>query len=168
MSTLGMISILVLALGACGSSTKTVTVTNSNTAPASSAPTTYTTPSANPPVAVLHVASFQSPSGNIGCIVASGTARCDIKQRSWRPPARPASCPSQVDFGQGLEVGASGPGRLVCAGDTALNPSAHRLAYGTRSEVGSLRCDSASSGVTCTNTSTGHGFFISAGSYRIS
>ncbi|MBV9309261.1 MAG: hypothetical protein JOZ73_00415 [Solirubrobacterales bacterium] len=131
---------------------------------ASSSPSTN--PTTSGPTATLHLAAFQSPSGNIGCIVAGGTARCDIKQRSWTPPPRPPGCPSQVDFGQGLQVGGDDVGHLVCAGDTALNPSAAKLAYGTRSEIGSLRCDSATSGMTCTDAATGHGFFIASQSYR--
>jgi hypothetical protein len=69
---------------------------------------------------VLHLATFKSPSGNIGCMIVAGTARCDIRHRNWSPPPRPASCPHVVDYSQGLTVGASGPGRLVRAGDTAL------------------------------------------------
>jgi hypothetical protein len=61
----------------------------------------------------------------------------------------------------------TGPGHLVCAGDTAIIPSARKLAYGTASDVGSFRCVSATSGMTCTNNASGHGFFISIQSYRV-
>ena len=52
----------------------------------------------------LHLQAFQSPSGNIGCIMFEGGARCDIDKHSWTPPPRPASCSDQVDYGQGLAV----------------------------------------------------------------
>jgi hypothetical protein len=113
---------------------------------------------------VRHLSIFRSPTGNIGCELVAGFARCDIANRSWTPPPRPASCP--LDYGQGLEVGKSGPGHLVCAGDTALSPQAAPLAYSSSSVVGPIVCVSAPTGMTCTNRSTGHGFFLAAQSYR--
>src|SRR5205085_6913333 len=89
------------------------------------APITTTGAPATPPAPVLHLTTFRSPSGNIGCELVTAFARCDIANREWKPPPKPAGCP--LDYGQGLEVGRSGPGRLVCAGDTALNPQARAL-----------------------------------------
>jgi hypothetical protein len=100
-------------------------------------------------------------------MIIAGTARCDIKRRSWSPPPRPHSCPQIVDFGQGLIVGRSGPARLVCAGDTSLNPAAKKLAYNTDTVLGGFRCASRSTGIVCRNSDTGHGFFISFEAYRI-
>jgi hypothetical protein len=119
-----------------------------------------------PATRVVHLDMFRSPSGNIGCSLLGGLARCDIEKRSWRPPARPSSCPQIVDFGQGLEVGGSGAARFVCAGDTARDPASPVLPYGSGSQVGALDCLSASSGLTCRN-GAGHGFFISIQGYRI-
>jgi hypothetical protein len=117
-------------------------------------------------VPVVHLATFKSPSSNIGCMIIAGTARCDIKQKSWSLPPRPSTCPQIVDFGQGLIVTGSGPGHLVCAGDTTLDPSARVLPYNTDTAVGAFRCQSRTDGMTCTDASTGHGFFISIQSYR--
>jgi hypothetical protein len=118
------------------------------------------------PTAVVHLQSFRSPSGNIGCIMFEGGARCDIRKREWSPPSRPASCPEQVDFGQGLTVGHTGQASLVCAGDTALDPSAPQLAYGEASELGGTQCISSSDGITCANHS-GHGFFVSIQNFKL-
>jgi hypothetical protein len=118
------------------------------------------------PTAVVHLQSFRSPSGNIGCVMFEGGARCDIRKREWSPPSRPASCPEQVDFGQGLSVEHTGEASVVCAGDTALDPSATELAYGEASELGGTQCISRSEGITCANHS-GHGFFISTQSYNL-
>jgi hypothetical protein len=172
-----------LTLAACGGGTKTVTVeqspSNGSTATTSS---TGTSPQAGtstaggtsapgtpsePPTRIVKLEIFQSPSGNIGCMLIAGIARCDIDRRKWSPPARPASCPNVVDFGQGLELGGSGPARFVCAGDTARDVTSAKLAYGSGSQVGSFICVSRPSGVTCTNRHNGHGFFISIQSYRI-
>lgn len=118
------------------------------------------------PTAVVHLQSFRSPSGNIGCVMFEGGARCDIRKREWSPPSRPASCPEQVDFGQGLSVEHTGEASVVCAGDTALDPSAAPLEYGEASELGGTQCISRSEGITCANHS-GHGFFISVQSYKL-
>ena len=110
---------------------------------------------------------FKSPSSNIGCVILDGTARCDILVRSWAPPARPAACPNVVDFGQGLMVSRTGPARFVCAGDTSMDPHAPVLPYGRTVTRGGLSCSSATSGMTCRSTRTGHGFFISRQGYRL-
>ncbi len=112
---------------------------------------------------VVHLTTFRSPTGNIGCVAFGGGVRCDIRDRDWSPPPRPASCP--LDYGQGLSVGPNSRGRLVCAGDTALNPQARPLAYGTASRAGNVMCVSRETGMTCTN-SAGHGFFLSIQRYR--
>jgi hypothetical protein len=175
---------LALTVLGCGSSrTATVTVTTSATSstqavataspasttavPSSTTTSTSSTPTPTPPAPIVHVATFKSPSGNIGCMIIDGTARCDIRQRTWSPPPRPASCPNVVDFGQGLIVAGAGLGRLVCAGDTTLDPAAQVLPYGTDTVAGGFRCASATSGMTCTSTRTGHGFFIAIQGYRV-
>jgi hypothetical protein len=128
------------------------------------APSALAAPRAAAARSALHVSVFRSPSANIGCVIGGGVARCDIRDRVWSPPRRPKSCP--LDFGQGLFVARSGRGRFVCAGDTALNPTARALAYGTQTVVAGFRCSSARSGMTCSSLRTGHGFFISVQRYR--
>jgi hypothetical protein len=112
-----------------------------------------------------HLSEFQSPSHNIGCGLFSDEARCDINHRTYRLPSAPRSC--HLNFGQGLFVATSGRGAVVCAGDTQMNPEDHVLAYGSTDTVGRFACTSATTGVTCTNTHNGHGFFISIQSYRL-
>jgi hypothetical protein len=175
-----VVAVLATVVAGCGASaTRTVTVTTPTASPATT-PATSTTSSAvgiatapsptkatQPPAVTVHLSTFRSPSANIGCIIISGGARCDIAKRSWSPPPRPAFCSTVVDFGQGLAVNPSGSGRFVCAGDTALNPQATPLPYGTRSQIGSIACTSSTDGITCTNTNTGHGFFIAVQGYRV-
>jgi len=118
------------------------------------------------PKRILHLRTFRTPSGNIGCAMDEGGARCDIRKRDWKPLPRPAECTKEVGYGQGLEVPAGGEAGFVCAGDTALDPSASSLAYGTASRVGGSECISRPDGVTCVNRA-GHGFFISIQSYQV-
>jgi hypothetical protein len=175
--------VVVLTLAACGSTTTTVTVTTSsparttgaateNSTGTASTPTTttlsFTATAGTPtPAATVHLTTFRTPSKNIGCVMLDSTARCDISQRAWAPPPRPASCPKEVDFGQGLLLQSSGAGMFVCAGDTALDPTGAPLAYGTASVEGNLTCVSETGGVTCTNSADRHGFFISRQFYRV-
>src|SRR6478609_1456542 len=35
---------------------------------------------------------FTSPGRNIGCFMDPWTVRCDIRDRNWSPPPRPANC----------------------------------------------------------------------------
>jgi hypothetical protein len=163
--------LVVLSLAGCGSASTTRVTVTSGSGATSSTQTTVATPPAttsstngSPPP--LHLTTFRSPSGNIGCGIVAGLARCDIQHRSWSPGPRPASCPHIVDYGQGLEVAGAGVGRLVCAGDTVMVPSAPKLPYGRSTSVGSFRCASSTSGITCRNADSGHGFFLSIQSYR--
>lgn len=121
---------------------------------------------ASEPSRTVHLKTFRSPSGNIGCALYEGGARCDIRKRDWSPPPRPAKCAKQVDYGQGIEVAHRGEAGFVCAGDTALDPSSSALSYGTASQVGGAECISRKNGVTCVNQA-GHGFFLSVQSYQV-
>jgi hypothetical protein len=121
---------------------------------------------AGEPQRVIHLEHFRTPSGNIGCVMLRGGARCDIRKRDWAPLPRPATCAKQVDYGQGLQVAHGGQASFVCAGDTALEPGLASLSYGTASRVDGSECISRSGGVTCVNQA-GHGFFISIQSYQV-
>jgi hypothetical protein len=174
----GVLPAQAIAVAGCGggggSTTVIETVTETSpattedetTPPEDETTTTPTEAESGDNEASVHLQSFQSPSGNIGCIMFEGGARCDIDKHSWTTPPRPASCPEEVDYGQGLAVSSSGGGTVVCAGDTAMDPSDPVLAYGSSSAVGGTSCLSAESGITCTNPSGG-GFFISVQSYKL-
>ncbi|OKH82182.1 hypothetical protein EB73_21410 [Mycobacterium sp. SWH-M3] len=107
---------------------------------------------------------FTSPSGNIGCYLDADTARCDISERDWAPPKRPADC--QLAYGHGITLAAGGAAEFVCAGDTALGGGGE-LAYGDSITAGVLRCESTGSGISCRDSVTGHGFAISREAYHL-
>ena len=101
---------------------------------------------------------FESPSGNIKCVVdRSSGVRCDILKRDWKPPPRPPWCP--VDWGNGLEVSARGRARFTCAGDAV--PDGRRLAYGDSIRRGRYRCRARRAGMRCVNLRTSRGFALS-------
>lgn len=161
--SLTLACVAAVAIAACGDDEggKTTTVVETVT----TATTTATTGTSTTPGASQSFAAFQSPSKNIGCVAQDGYARCDIRDRDWQPPARPADC--DVDYGQGLSVQAGEAATFVCAGDTALDDAAPVLEYGTATKRGLVQCESAQAGITCRDEETGRGFFISRQSYKL-
>lgn len=150
--------------------------------PASSAP-------ANAPTDVRKVgdnAAFSSPSGRIICFMSVEGARCEfVGDKAWKPP-RPPGC--QLEWESILVVGdTAGAG---CAGDTvaetaqvgseyttwrrSADPTVvvygmtmAALPYGSGLDSGAFRCESATTGVTCRNTTTGHGFTMAREAYSL-
>lgn len=155
-------------LAGCGDDDgeETVTVTESTPAGTETATTdtgeatTTTTPT---PQGDHGPRAFESPSGNIGCYLDPQGVRCDIAERTWKPP--PPDQPCELDYGQGIGLD-SGGAAFVCAGDTALG-AGPRLAYGDSAQRGSFLCESAESGMTCTDTASGRGFTLSREGYEI-
>jgi hypothetical protein len=115
---------------------------------------------------------FQTPSGNIECWMHSGDSGCDIGDYTFAPPTTPItpSCSGgtsviRFDVAQGHPSAAAchpaGPfSDLHAAGLATLD-------YGQTRSVGAFTCDSELSGMTCTDTSTGHFFRVSRDSYQL-
>lgn len=122
------------------------------------------TPAASPAREVTELTGFISPSGNVGCMIDSDFVRCDIIDRQWSPPPRPADC--EFDYGQGISLARGEGPEFVCAGDTAFGAD-EELAYGDAIRAGALRCESAEAGVTCRDDGSERGFFVSRESYQL-
>ncbi|SHJ21361.1 DUF6636 domain-containing protein [Wenxinia saemankumensis] len=104
--------------------------------------------------------SFQSPSGNIHCMIGAangGSATCDIFRFTPSFPSRPAWCDG--DWGGSFSVSAGSAGSPGCYTDSRYNPTAQILAYGQSISVGAVTCTSRESGMTCVNRG-GHGFTL--------
>jgi hypothetical protein len=115
--------------------------------------------------AVAQDISFRSPTGNIHCMIFSGThsgARCDLSKFT-QSYSRPSDC--DLDWGFAFEVGASGLGSPVCVGDTVKDPNATTLRYGHSVASGGITCTSTKTGMTCVNAE-GHGFAVARGRQR--
>lgn len=111
---------------------------------------------------VTVLTGFTSPSGNVGCMIEPSYVRCDILERDWSPPARPADC--EFDYGQGIGLTPGQAARFVCAGDTAL-AGGGPLAYGESISAGALSCTSTPSAMSCRDAQSGRGFSIARQSY---
>jgi hypothetical protein len=115
------------------------------------------------------------PVGNIACtIYADGSgADCEIRDHTWVAPAAthgPYGRACDFDFG-GLEIYVSQDkaANLGCYEGVSKfdRPSSQKLDYGHTNSRGAMTCESEPSGVTCTNTETGHFFRISRESYEL-
>jgi hypothetical protein len=113
---------------------------------------------------VFELSGFISPTGNVSCMIDADWARCDIIDRDWSPPPRPADC--EFDYGHGISLAPGEPAQFVCAGDTAFGAD-DVLPYGDSITAGVLRCESADKGITCRDAQSGHGFSLSRQAYRL-
>jgi hypothetical protein len=102
---------------------------------------------------------FLTPSRNIGCEFSDDAVRCDILERSYLLPPKPADC--QGSFGRSISVGRDGIASFVCVSDTVVDQSAPVLAYGTSTEVGDFGCTSSEQHIACYHLESDHGFELS-------
>lgn len=125
-----------------------------------------------PPAAAVEQVFFTSPSGNIGCFMDPWTVRCDIRDRTWLPPPRPANCPEfgdyGHDYGQGIVLNADDDAgaSFVCANDSVLG-AGPPLGYGQEMQLDSIRCQMWPTGVACQDFMNGKGFTMSREAYEI-
>ena len=111
----------------------------------------------------LELSAFRMPSRNVGCIYAKfagqpASLRCDILSGIKPLPPKPRAC--DLDWGTAIGLNRTGRARLMCVGDTAYDPRARVLAYGTSWSRNGFTCTSRMTGLRCTNLS-GHGFTLS-------
>ena len=118
---------------------------------------------------------FVTPSGNIVCsIYADNTGvNCEVREHTWVAPAStigPFGRACDFNFG-GLEfyVSQAKPANLGCyEGAGKFNALGLKtLDYGQTYSRGAMTCDSELSGVTCTDTATGHFFRVSREDYEL-
>ena len=98
------------------------------------------------------------PSRNIFCEVEDNAVRCDLVNYTFARPPRPPNC--DFDWGHSYAVGARGESRVLCGGDTVVNPGARVLRYGARWDGAGVTCYAEQSGLECINAD-GRGFEIS-------
>ena len=122
---------------------------------------------------------FESPSGNIACDFTDqggGSAHlyCAIDTHSFQSPTVNAASSDRCadhnlwfNMQQGMEP------LVVCdtegdiTGPLLHRPGLWTLGYGQSLGAGAIKCASETTGMTCTDSSTGHYFHISRESYEI-
>jgi hypothetical protein len=117
---------------------------------------------------------FGTPSGNIACTMigaddGTGTAVCKLKEHTWAAPTETSSdcqyAGTDVKLFQG-DAPCAGvwPSQIFLKQSYGALPT---LAYGQSHTMGAITCVSAASGVTCTDSGTGHFFRVSRDSYQL-
>ena len=120
---------------------------------------------------------FVSPTGNISCkLEADGSAAfCEVRDHNWAAPAS-----VKGNNGQSCNFDSAGPQVYLEQGKppslgcyeepgkfTYANSARRTLDYGKTHTHGATTCESETSGVTCTDTVTGHFFRVSRESYEL-
>jgi hypothetical protein len=126
--------------------------------------------------ATAHAATdfnFHSPSGNIYCDMHTGDdgksqTTCVTTAHDWVSPPRSPDCATNQHWGDALSL-LQGVAAFDCyyrllPGDPAAGQI---LDYGQTLANGTITCESEPSGMTCTDTSTGHFFRIARESYQL-
>ncbi|XVX21217.1 hypothetical protein ACQP1U_04915 [Actinomycetota bacterium] len=112
------------------------------------------------------VSAFRTKTGNMGCDFSAGYAGCGIKKYIQQPP--PGVPVSDLDPNWWVDLRGSGVPRIGPRGDAPYftYPGAQILPYGQVVTYGDIVCASESDGLTCWNSTTGHGAFMSRDYYR--
>jgi hypothetical protein len=108
---------------------------------------------------------FQSPSGNIVCVARAGGVDCDIAERTYAAPPRPDTC--HLNFGSRILLTPGAAPYFDCYGQSLRDRPLPTLDYDRSLRIGSVDCTSAASGVTCTDTDSGHNFTLSREFYQM-
>ncbi len=111
---------------------------------------------------------FRSPSGNINCTLSApggdNQARCEVVDHVWTAPP-PPDC--HLDSGDRFYLTQGGTAVVGCYGQEFGPGPFPTLEYGQSRSFGTLTCDSEYTGMTCTDSSTGHYFRVSRDGYEL-
>lgn len=110
--------------------------------------------------------NFQSPSGNIYCVLDSGGAACDVHEYTYQPPP-PPECGKHLPWGNRFVLDAGQPAAIHCHGDTLRVAGEQTLGYGQTISAGTITCESQPSDMRCTDGASGHFFRVSRDSYDL-
>jgi hypothetical protein len=109
---------------------------------------------------------FQSPSGNILCVIDDSSATCDISDSTYQPPP-PLDCGNHLPTGSRFTLTPDNPGTIACRGDSPRVLVQPTLDYGRTISAGTITCDNEPTGLKCTDTSSGHFFQLSKNAYNL-
>lgn len=112
------------------------------------------------PDSAISAQLIQSPSLNISCEISSTSASCSILERNYAEAGLP-DCPDRL-FSIVVEQETS----LACGSEYlgSVGDSVTTLEYGMTVANDTVACESDTTGMTCWNQWTGHGFKISRAS----
>lgn len=100
-------------------------------------------------------AAFQTPSGNVHCLLRDAALHCQVVERAWEPPAACAG-----GWGGLLRLRPGQAPQVECAGRPVRDDEAFVLGYGAKWLGPGIACESEEAGLRC-ESGTGHGFQVS-------
>lgn len=125
-------------------------------------------------------ANFTTPSENIRCVLDRDSGEspyvvCQLENVDYVVPPGVAHdadgkpCPSDTGSGNDVMLMQGQPGYIRCsyASISTGVPDWPTLEYGDSMVFGAITCDSESSALTCTDTSSGHFFRVSRLAYEV-
>lgn len=110
---------------------------------------------------------FETPSGNITCFLLwydSRSVECVVQQKDFADPPRPADC--DYDWAPQFSL-SDEPSYGECRSDVSGVPTGTVLQHGGTALNGPITCKSMTTGLSCANNNTAHGFTISRDAYQI-
>jgi hypothetical protein len=91
-------------------------------------------------------------------------ARCEVIDHTWVAPPRSTDC--HLNWGDRFELTEGSAAAFNCYGQESPTPE-QTLAYGQTRSLGTITCDSEYTGMTCTDSSTGHYFRVARETYQL-
>jgi hypothetical protein len=99
--------------------------------------------------------AFQTPSGNVQCVLGAGELRCRVLEHAYATPPDPPGCTGS--WNGMLALRPEGQVRHPCGAPMTRNDGSFVLGYGARWLGPGITCDSEEAGLRCANQA-GHGF----------
>jgi hypothetical protein len=110
---------------------------------------------------------FQNSSQNISCNLGSGGVTCEINNRAYTISTPPPACAQHSAWGDRFYLPQGGTVVMDCHNDTIHVQGEAVVGNGQTQSAGTLSCTPDTGSVKCTDSSTGHFFFMSPGSYQV-
>jgi hypothetical protein len=124
-------------------------------------------PSPSPSPAPTQFSNFQNAAGNVSCNLGSSGAACEIGNRAYTIPSPPPPpCAQHSAWGDRFSLSSSGV-TIDCHNDTLHLQGEPVLGDGQTSTSGTFSCTAEPSAMRCTDSASGHFFYMSPGSYQI-
>lgn len=125
------------------------------------------TPQPTPSPAPTQFSQFQNSSQNISCTSGSGGVACEISNRAYTIATPPPPCAQHSAWGDRFSLNQGGTVQIDCHNDTLHVQGEPVVGNGQTQSAGTVSCNPDTDSIRCTDSSTGHFFFVSPGSYQI-
>jgi len=123
-------------------------------------------PPPNPPSSPAQSYQFQNSAGNVSCNLGSGGGACEIGNRAYTISTPPPPCAQHSAWGDRFGLDHNGV-TMDCHNDTLHVQGEQVLGDGQTLTSGTFSCTAEPSAMRCTDSSSGHFFYMSPGSYQV-